>query len=444
MQIAFGVQSARHRSRAVSAQQMVNCYLEATPPRSKAPVAVVPSHGIANWCSLTNLRGGNRIKGIPYVVTANGFYSIAQNGTETLLASQSFTKDALVEGDGTNIMIVSNELGYVWDGSTLTQISDADFPAAVWVGQIDGYYPVIQKDTGKFFINETAYDPTSWAALDFEQASVFPDDLVWGIIDKKEIILFGTGSGEFFYNSGNADFQFERVPNGFFDIGIWSAYAAGRNSNSVFFLGADGIAYQLQGYIPVRISHHPFEQAVEGYTGQCRVFTWYESGHAMVGFKFDEACWVYDLNTQLWHTRETYGYSTWNVDFVMRGYGQKYAAAAMTLGEITPDLFTEFGDVLRMRAVSAAIYQDKTLIPHDRLELDFEAGQGQADVMLRYSDDGGLTWSDELVANTGAGGDYDHRVIFGPLGSARDRVYEVAIADAERRTLMGATLNEWG
>lgn len=444
MQIPFGVQTASHRSTPVSAQEMVNCYLEQAPARSKQPVAVVPSHGIANFCSLTNLKGGNRIKGIPYIVNATGLHTVAANGVATQLAAQSFPYDAQIQGDGSNVVILHNELGYVWDGSTLAQITDADFPRAIWIGQIDGYFPVIEKNTGKFWINETAYDPTRWNALDFEQASVYADDLVWGIVDKKEIILFGTESGEFFYNSGNADFPFERVANGFFDIGIWSAYAAGRNSNSVFFLGSDGIAYQLNGYTPARISSHAFEQALEGYTGECRVFTWKESGHSMVGFKFDYGCWVFDLNTGLWHTRETYAGSTWDVNFVIEGYQQTHLACGPSVGKITPDLFTDYGNVLRMQCQSAAIYQDKMLLPHDRLELDFEAGRGPADVMLRYSDDGGVTWSHELVESTGELGDYDNRVIFGPLGSARDRVYRVAIADAQRRTLMGATLNEWG
>ena len=443
MQVAFGVQHAPHRSTPVSAQQMVNCYLEGAPARSKAPVAVVPSHGVANWCTLANLKGANRIKGVPYIVNIDGLYSVNSAGDATQLAAQMFQYDALIEGDGTNIVVLHNELGYVWDGSSLTQISDADFPAATWIGSIDGYYPVIEKDSGRFWINETAYDPTTWNALDFETASVYPDNLIWGIVDKKEIILFGDESGEFFYNSGNADFPFERVPNGFFDIGIWSRYAAGRNSNSVFFLGDDGVAYQLNGYLPARISGHAFEQAVEGYTGDCRVFTWKESGHSMVGYKFDTACWVFDLNTQLWHTRETYQGSTWNACFVIKGYGQDHLVGAATLGKLTPDLFTEFGDILRMKCVSASIYSDKVEIEHDVLNLDFEAGTGPADVMLRFSDDGGKTWSDPIVESTGELGDYEGRVIFGPLGTARDRVYEVAISDAQRRTLMGATLNEW-
>jgi hypothetical protein len=46
--------------------------------------------------------------------------------------------------------------------------------------------------------------------------------------------------------------------------------------------------------------------------------------------------------------------------------------------------------------------------------------------MMRYSDDGGFTWSIERWAKIGQQGEYKNRCRWpGPLGSSRDRIFEV-------------------
>jgi hypothetical protein len=70
------------------------------------------------------------------------------------------------------------------------------------------------------------------------------------------------------------------------------------------------------------------------------------------------------------------------------------------------------------------------------LQLDMETGLGlttgqgsDPTVMLRWSDDGGHTWSNERMVSAGAIGAYKARVKFNRLGSGRDRVFEVSVSD---------------
>ena len=66
-----------------------------------------------------------------------------------------------------------------------------------------------------------------------------------------------------------------------------------------------------------------------------------------------------------------------------------------------------------------------------------------AKVMLRWSDDGGHTWSNEHWASMGAKGEYGTRVIWrrlGMTGKLRDRVYEVSGTDPVKIAIMGAEL----
>jgi hypothetical protein len=63
--------------------------------------------------------------------------------------------------------------------------------------------------------------------------------------------------------------------------------------------------------------------------------------------------------------------------------------------------------------------------------------------MLRWSDDGGHTWSREHWTSMGAIGRYGQRVFWRRLGMSlklRDRVYEISGTDPVKITIMGAEL----
>ena len=71
-------------------------------------------------------------------------------------------------------------------------------------------------------------------------------------------------------------------------------------------------------------------------------------------------------------------------------------------------------------------------------------GQGSdPEVMLRWSDDGGHTWSNEHWSPIGKIGEYYKRVFFRRLGMTmkiRDRVYELSMTDPVKIAIMGAQL----
>jgi hypothetical protein len=63
--------------------------------------------------------------------------------------------------------------------------------------------------------------------------------------------------------------------------------------------------------------------------------------------------------------------------------------------------------------------------------------------MLRWSDDGGHTWSSEHWTSMGRIGEYGHRTIWRRLGMTlklRDRVYEVSGTDPVKIAIVGAEL----
>jgi hypothetical protein len=69
-----------------------------------------------------------------------------------------------------------------------------------------------------------------------------------------------------------------------------------------------------------------------------------------------------------------------------------------------------------------------------------ETGQGSdPQVMLRYSKDGGHTWSARQLWRTmGAAGAYNTRMRWLNLGNAREWVFEITISDPVTRAVIAA------
>jgi hypothetical protein len=102
------------------------------------------------------------------------------------------------------------------------------------------------------------------------------------------------------------------------------------------------------------------------------------------------------------------------------------------------DLLTEGSDFLVWEAPASA--GGKILIETSLLQ----AFGIDPQVMLRWSDDGGHTWSNEHWRSMGMTGQWGRRVIWRRLGMTlklRDRVYEVSGTDPIKIAIMGAELN---
>lgn len=452
MRIAFGSQSYQHTSLPLSAQRLVNCYLEPAPPHAKTLAAVVAAFGVANWSSAGNgpLRGAKVIRGLLYVVSGPSMYRVSSTGAATFLGIVSGSSQVFIEGDETNIMVVCPDTtdGFFWDGSTFAQITDDDWPGAVWLGYINGYFVIIAPNSGQFYITANR-DPSSIDAFDFASAERMPDDLVTGIVDHGELILFGTESFEVFYDSGATDFPLVSVSNGAGEYGCPYPYAPQKKDNSVFFPAHDGKVYRLSGYQPQVISTPVVEQAMERATDRNFIgLAWDEPGHSFYAIKCADFAFVYDISTNLWHERASHGHDQWRWVFAVRAYDDWIVGDRETgaLGKLSATTFTEFGDVLRAEATSPPVSEDNKRICHNRVELVFEQGVGIAtgqgedpQVMLQFSDDGGRTWSSEKWRSLGRIGEYKRRTVWNRMGMARDRIYRYSISDPVRRNLILAT-----
>lgn len=452
MQIPFGTQSYQLSDRSLSSQRMVNAYLEVAPPGAKTPAAVLSAFGIKDYLTIGTgaMRGAEIVNNTLYLVSGLKLFSVS-GGNSIELGTIPGTGPVFIDGDGSHVMVTVNGPSYLWDGATTSQITSADFPGYEWVAFLDGYM-VGGPGDGKVYVNHTAFDPTVWNSLDFASAEAAPDDVVVGIVDHRELFLFGRQTTEVWYDSGDEDFPLSRTASGFMEIGTTSKYGPAKIDNSIFFPATDGTVRRVDGYTPVRISTNAIEQAIAKFKSQeCVGNAWIEAGHSMYGLTYNEGTFVYDISTQLWHERQSYGRSNWKTAFIVRGNNVSYVGDSTSnrLGTLDAGTFTEWGTPMVASVTSAAIAQDNQPIPHASLDLVFEQGVGDPTgqgydpkVMLDFSDNGGRTWSSEIWRSLGKAGEYRKVARYNRLGSPRDRVYRYSISDPVRRTLVQALLND--
>lgn len=367
-----------------------------------------------------------------------------------------------ISDNGLHVILVDGTYGYTWTiaSSTFAVITDEDFYAADQVTFQDGYFLLNKAGTQQFFIS--GLNAVTFDGLDVSSAEGSPDVLIGIISANQNVYQFGSRSIEVFYNSGNADFPFERIQGAVVAAGCAAAFSITKLGESIAWLGGDetgsGIVYQMQGYQAQKISTPAIESVIRGMTADeiadARAYTYQQGGHLFycLNLPGTNSTWVYDASTGMWHER-TY----LNVSALERDRADCHAAAfgENVVGDyvngnlyaLDPDTYTDNGvSIVRERA-APHITKELRNVTHSRFQLDMEtgvglsSGQGSAPMaMLQWSDDGGHTWSNERWAAIGAMGDRKTRVVWRRLGMSRDRVYRVRISDPVKVVLIGAEI----
>jgi len=257
----------------------------------------------------------------------------------------------------------------------------------------------------------------------------------------------------------------------------------------------------MNGYFPTRISTHAVENTlVDQYIGDAVAYTYQLEGHEVyvISFPTLDLTWAFDVTTGLWHKwlwvdslneyhRHRSNCSTLFQNRVLVGdweNGQIY--------QLDPTNYTDNGDTIRRVRRCPHLISDLQRQYFDEFQIQFQPGVGiggfsrseidltnvnyigtpyiitgtgslvigatQIDVlgyanqanandtitnpqaMLRWSNDGGSTWSNEHWSNIGQAGKYQNRIILRRLGWSRDRIFEVVVTSPVKAVIVSANL----
>ena len=336
--------------------------------------------------------------------------------------------------------------------------TDGAFTSGSSVDIVDNYFVYNRPDTQQFGAS-AALSPIS-AALSFGSKDGAPDDLVSLIVDHREIYLLGEVSSEVWIDAGTSPFPFQRIPGTSTQHGIAAKFSVARLGNSFAYLSRNirGQAQivQMNGYVPTRISTHAVENTLTNQVvSDAIAWTYQLEGHEVyvINFPTINLTWAYDVASGMWHkwlytnNLGQYERARGNCCAQFQGLVMVGDYSNGKIYKLDPLNYTDDGQQVRRLRRAPHLVADFQREYFDELQIQFQPGVGNStgqgenpQAMLRWSDDGGSTWSTEHWTSIGLIGRYKNRAIWRRLGTARDRVFEVSLTDPVKAVIVSANL----
>jgi len=455
-------------------------------------VTSVSTGGVVTGLTMTNAGQYSSVPTNPASTSSNG------NGTGLTL---TLTTGTGAGGTGTYVLsksqTVSSETMYALNFSVIPS-NDGEFQGGSSVDIVDNYFVYNNPGTQEWAASNPL-SPITYQ-LSFASKDGSPDNLVTIIVDHREVYLMGETSSEVWVDVGTFPFPFQRIPGTNTQHGISAKFSVSRLGNSFAFLSRNNRGQaqimQMNGYIPQRISTHAVENTlVNNYVEDAIAWTYQQEGHEVyvISFPTLDLTWAYDVTTQMWHkwlwidNTNTYHRHRGNCCAVFNNLvlvgdwqnGQIYS--------LDPNNYTDNGQEIRRLRRAPHLVTDLQRQYLEEFQIQFQPGVGTTGVsrtpgnfiqspyiiyadailtipfdqtlilginseintntptdnpqaMLRWSNDGGSTWSNEHWVSIGAEGKYNNRAIWRRLGWSRDRVFEVVVTDPVKAVIVSANL----
>jgi len=374
---------------------------------------------------------------------------------------------------GVTVFADGSSENYVYHKTTTTTETFQTFTAAGYVPveratfviEIAGFLIFNQDGTNQFFVAE--WNSLNVDPLSFATAEGSPDNIIAFSKLGNDLIIHNERTTEIWSLTGNADFPFERLAGGFIENGCLAPFSVAKIDSAILWIGrsesGQGVVYAASGTQPVRISTNAIEYIISSYASPstARGFAYQQDGHSFYQLNFDEASWVYDLTTKAWHQRS----------YFVNGVHERHRAetgafypntSQMVVGDYAnsniyffdKDKYTDDGNTIVRKRSTPHITNSRKGVFFRELEIECDVGVGldggdsvqgsNPQIVLRWSDTNGRTWSNEKWTSLGRIGEWKTRVQWHRLGWGRDRVFEVTISDPVKVRLLDANLDVEG
>ena len=444
-------------------------------------VSTIGGSGAVTGLTVVNYGVYTVVPGTPATTTTSG------NGTGLTL---TLTFGTGTGGTGSYVLsgsqTVTSRTMYALNFSIMPS-TDGPFGGADVVDTVDNYFVYNRPQTQQWG-SSNILSPIS-SALAFSSKDGSPDNLVSMIVDHREVYLLGEVSSEVWVDSGLFPFAFQRIPGTSTQHGIIAKFSVSRLGNSFAYLSRNdrGQAQimQMNGYTPTRISNHAVENTlVDQIVTDARAWTYQLEGHEVyvISFPTLDLTWAYDISTGMWHKwlwvddNNVFHRHRGNCHANFQGVNLVGDWENGNLYQLDQNNYTDDGDEIRRVRRAPHLVSDFQRQFFSEFQILFQPGvglsgltsssyaptngvagvgvagvaiAGQSSIatqganpqaMLRWSNDGGSTWSNEHWTSIGQQGRYKNRAIWRRLGQARDRVYEVVVTDPIKAVIVAANL----
>lgn len=392
----------------------------------------------------TSSRGMTQHKEEIYIVVDTTLYRVDYQGRYTSLGTILGGERCVFSSVGTSLLIAVNGRAYEWDGTTLTQGSDADLGSPKSVTGLNNQ-AIFDFGSGQTFSVSNAGDYLNINALNYGSAEISGDDLVVPYVFEQVLRLFGQRTTETWWNTGVGSPPFERIQGGAIPVGVRSRYAVCNTDTNIYFLGHDNNVYIIEQNRHIPVSPPPMVREIEGYTTveDAVMYSIRYRGENIIilNFPSEEKTWALQEGGE-WFNLSTSD-SSWIGDAYVYCYGKHLVSdTSGNVLELTDAVYTDNNAVIKRILQSAPIHSGLFGLPGKKLELNaitvelttgqgLVSGQGQKPrLMMSMSEDGGRSFGTEFWSDIGVTGRYREVVHFYGLGGTADsRVIKLQLSD---------------
>lgn len=452
MRVPLPAQAYARPTYGLAEARSVNVFAEVT-PEGPANDARFPRPGLVAsymvgpgpiW-GITHKAG--LFSGDRFAVSGNGFYR-----ERTFLANTPSTRSARWAAGSAQLVLVTGGIGYFYDG---TSVRNVPFPSGVtgWrdVFYLSHRYYFQQSDSDKWWFSDIDA-PLTIQALSFASADEAPDATIGASVLADEAVFFGEESVEFWSQTGDPNNPLARSAGRTYSRGCAAQQSIVLCDNALFFVDSNRSVSRTGG-VPQRVSNYGVEERLRACTAisDATSFRAIVDGHEIYVLNIPgQTTMAYDCSTQCWDEWESYGQQTFRGRCAVQIDGATYVGDGIqsTVWRMDPTVVTDGDDPIQ-RIIGCAALASSGSVRCDSIAMQTAPGKGPENgydplAQMRYSDDGGKTWSDWMERSLGVIGDYSDSPVWKKLGSIGrpGRSFEFRITDSVNCAFAGIVMNE--
>ena len=468
----------KHPALEVNNQRCVNLFPMSPGPDGRGKAPLVPTAGLELLVNLGSspIRSMKTVGAYVYVVSGASVYRLTvdeagRSATSSLLGTLSTSSGPVsVAANPTQIIWVDGtNQGYIYTpgAGTFAVIADGDFPAASQVVFIDGYFMVNEVGTGIHHVS-ALNNGTSWDPADVATAESGTDNINGLGVAKGEVWVFGDSTTEIWYNAANVSGSPFSPRDGLeMQVGCGAPSSIVVLNDLLIWMDNRGFIVQSEvspfirsnnsGYDLKIVSDEAITAEILSYSDRTDAIAmgYNDRGHLMYQISFPTAkkTWVFDYTSKSWHERAFYseglGEYQHHLGQFYAQFGATHLMAGVRSGKVyisDTNVYVDDSVPIRRIRTTAPVLDSETFreIGVDGIEIKIGIGDSTASspqVSLRYSHDGGHTWSDYLARNIGSTGEYGTRITWNRLGTGHEWVFEFSIVENMPFAIIDAVLN---
>lgn len=384
-------------------------------------------------------KGGVNWNGVCYRVIGGNFSSISATGAVVSIGSVGGASGRVTfDYSFDRLGIAAGGRLYLYDGTTLTQVTDADLGTVVDFIWVDGYF---MSTDGEFLIVTELNDPFTVNPLKYGSSEADPDPIKAILKLRNEPHALNRHTIEAFSNEGGANFPFARIDGAQIQRGTVGTHTCcvfmeaiafiggGRNESIAIWLGASGNT--------IKISTREVDQVLAEFTeaqlSACLIEARIDKGHEHLYVHLPDRTLVYDsaasreVGEPVWFvlTSSITGNSQYRGQDLVWCYDRWLVAdpESSTVGYLSDSVSSHWGELVGWDFGTTIVYGEGRGAIFHELELVCLTGRAEmgdnSTIWTQYSTDG-ETWSVERGIYAGTTGQRNKRLVWLQQGSMRN------------------------